>query len=105
MTLWAQTEGELADLRAVGDQLQSAASRLAEYVSSLDYDEVPYEVSMAVSEARRAVADWTALRRKATPQERPQPGRCWAQRLGSGRVCNLPRGHEGDHDLDNPPTV
>jgi hypothetical protein len=52
------------DLRAVGDQMQSAASRLAEFVSSLKYATVPYEVACAVYEAERSVQEWTALRRR-----------------------------------------
>jgi hypothetical protein len=42
-----------------GDKLQSAASRLAEWVRGQD---APYEVAMAAIEARSAVEQWTGAR-------------------------------------------
>jgi hypothetical protein len=42
-----------------GDKLQSAASRLAEWVRGQD---APYEVAMAAIEARSAVEQWTVAR-------------------------------------------
>lgn len=45
---------------APGDKLQSAASRLAEWVSA--QGDVPYEVRMAAIEARGAVRQWTLAR-------------------------------------------
>lgn len=49
-------------LTQVGDQLQSSASRLAEWISQ--QESVPYEVAVAVIETQRAVNDWTELRSK-----------------------------------------
>lgn len=46
-----------------GDQLQSAASRLAEWVRA--QEDVPYEVLMAALEAGSAVRRWTEARRKS----------------------------------------
>lgn len=45
----------------IGDQMQSAVSRLAEFIREYD---VAYEVEMAALEAAAAVKDWTELRRK-----------------------------------------
>ena len=47
-----------------GDTLQSAASRMAEWIRALDPNTVPYEVSMAALEARSAVDEWTEARRE-----------------------------------------
>ena len=63
----ATLEGECpicfhTDLSAVGDRMQSAASRLAEWVR--DQPGVPYEVFMAQIEARDEVAKWTEIRRQ-----------------------------------------
>lgn len=53
-----------SDLRAVGDTLQSVASRMAEFIiHDLTVPE-HYEVYMAALEARQAVEEWTALRRQ-----------------------------------------
>lgn len=55
------------NLTRVGDTLQSASSRMAAHITGQMHAHnhgVPYEVSMAALEADRAVADWTALRRK-----------------------------------------
>lgn len=46
-----------------GDQLQSAASRMAEYLLNLD-TKIPYEVLMAAHEANSAVDEWTKVRRQ-----------------------------------------
>lgn len=60
---------ELPDLTTAGDTLQSAASRLAEYVLKLTRDDqngqsvdVPYEVHLAALEAQTAVVHWTNAR-------------------------------------------
>lgn len=56
-----------SDLRATGDLMQSALSRLAEFVGQLDRLQVtstPYEVRMALAEAHDAIEAWTALRRQ-----------------------------------------
>lgn len=50
---------ELERLIRPGDTLQSAASRLAEWVREND---PPYEVRMAAIEAQRAVEEWTDAR-------------------------------------------
>lgn len=58
-------------LQKAGDQLQSSASRMAEFLNEQGYDyedrltgdSVPYEVRMAALEARRAVEAWTEARR------------------------------------------
>lgn len=50
-----------ADLMAVGDRLQSEASRVAEFLKG---ERVPYEVAMAVAEIEAAVKEWTDLRRR-----------------------------------------
>lgn len=52
-----------ASAQAIGDQMQSAASRMAEYVRA-QRGNVPYEVLMAALEAESAVKDWTSLRRQ-----------------------------------------
>lgn len=51
------------DLTAAGDTLQSAASRMAEWINKQG-TEVPYEVLMATFEARTAIDKWTDARRK-----------------------------------------
>jgi hypothetical protein len=58
---------ELDDLRQVGDTLQSAASRLAEWAASarLASGGVPYEVRGAIHEINRAVDQWTEIRSKS----------------------------------------
>lgn len=53
---------------AVGDELQSAGSRLGAYMRDLRLD-LPYEESMALLELEGAVHDWTKLRSKMEPQE------------------------------------
>lgn len=50
-----------ASAQVIGDTMQSAASRLAEWVNTAD---APYEVRMAALEAETSVADWTELRRQ-----------------------------------------
>lgn len=48
-----------------GDQLQSSASRMAEWIRKIDATSpgfVPYEVHMAVLEAEAAVHEWTGVR-------------------------------------------
>jgi hypothetical protein len=56
-------EAELADLRAVGDEIQSAASRMATHLLIDPEASPPYEVEMAAREARSAVDRWTELRK------------------------------------------
>lgn len=68
------------DLIPIGDQLQSSASRMAEWVLSSRATNVPYEVRMAALEAEDAVADWTEVRR--TPPA-PEPARCVCGALDS----------------------
>lgn len=57
-------EQEVGDLRAYGDEMQSALSRLAEYVLGSCKD-VPYETRMAALEGRSAVGRWTETRRRS----------------------------------------
>lgn len=53
------------DLSAVGDRMQSAASRLAEWVRDRPYGvQVPYEVEMAAIEARGEVEKWSEIRKR-----------------------------------------
>lgn len=57
----------ITDMTRVGDTLQSAGSRLAEFVFQeveRRGDSVPYEVHMAALEIERAKQDWTAIRSK-----------------------------------------
>lgn len=56
-----QERTKAAKLLTPGDTLQSAASRLVEWV--LQQEGVPYETHMAALEARGAVAQWTEARR------------------------------------------
>lgn len=60
---------ERDELRAIGDRMQSEASRLAEFVRreypSHRWDSLPYEVGMALLEVESAVKDWTEERRRA----------------------------------------
>lgn len=69
------TDQETAELRYIGDGLQSAASRLADYVER--GDKAPYEVAMACHEARDFVEQWTAARvgyATSNPTEGAQDG-------------------------------
>ena len=53
-------------LTKAGDQLQSAAARMAEWITSNDRGVVaPYEVHMAALEAQDAVGEWTIARQKS----------------------------------------
>lgn len=54
---------ELRELRKIGDTLQSAADRLADYVER--GDKPPYEVAMACHEARVNVLRWTDARKSS----------------------------------------
>lgn len=50
-------------LSAIGDRLQSEASRLAEWVATVSHEvQVPHEVQMAVGAVRAAVDDWSDVR-------------------------------------------
>lgn len=51
------------DLTAVGDRMQSAASRMAEWINKQGAH-VPYEVLMATLEARTEIDKWTDIRRR-----------------------------------------
>lgn len=57
---------ETAELRYIGDGMQSAASRMAEWIrnvgSKVHGRELPYEVYMAALEAEDYVAQWTDAR-------------------------------------------
>lgn len=54
---------EQDDLRSIGDRLQSAASRMAEWiVDDSAQKNPPYEVVVAALEAEKAVAEWTDAR-------------------------------------------
>lgn len=57
---------EVDDLRAVGDLMQSAGSRLAEWAEEWK-DDVPmsYETEMALLELRDGIRLWTGVRRKS----------------------------------------
>lgn len=70
-----------SNLRATGDAMQSALSRLAEYVTAEESGRVPYEVLMAALEGRDAIAVWTALRRQDAIPARPEPRRNRTGRL------------------------
>lgn len=52
-------------LTRVGDTLQSCAARMAAYLDRLDVvnPELPYEVNMAVIEARDCINEWTEIRK------------------------------------------
>lgn len=57
------------ELRAIGDLLQSEASRLVEWAEKSTQDhptslEMPYEVRMALLGVQDAVEMWTEVRRK-----------------------------------------
>jgi len=60
----ADIAGAPGRLIAAGDQLQSAASRMAEYLLKIGQErgDLPYEVFMAALEARTAVTAWTEAR-------------------------------------------
>ena len=53
----------IAELVRIGDEMQSEASRLAEWVDK--QQDVPYEVSMALMSVQHTVEAWTAERRRA----------------------------------------
>lgn len=55
---------ELALLRQHGDAMQSALSRLCEYLDGTE-EQMPYEVSMARLEGHAAVDNWTDVRRES----------------------------------------
>jgi hypothetical protein len=59
-----EVEAELAELRAIGDLMQSSLSRLveAELPRPLSQPEHGYEVHMAALEGRTAIEDWTRAR-------------------------------------------
>lgn len=67
-----------SDLRATGDAMQSALSRIATFLRQdearhpLDRLDIPYEVRMACIEGLDACDEWTALRRQ---DARPAPRR------------------------------
>lgn len=52
-----------AALTQAGDTMQSAASRLAQWVRAQGCESVPYEVWMAALEAESSVDHWTEARR------------------------------------------
>lgn len=55
-----------------GDELQSAAGRLAVFVRFIQKERlmvVPYEIALAAEEAESAVEGWTAVRRSTPPPE------------------------------------
>jgi hypothetical protein len=56
------------DLTAIGDRMQSALSRIVEWVETPAPAPAlpPYEVLNALNEGRRAVDDWTAARRETS---------------------------------------
>lgn len=58
----AEREQNVEPLLQSGDQLQSAASRMAEFLRGQEIN-MPYEVSMATLEAERAVGNWTKARK------------------------------------------
>lgn len=53
----------ITELVRIGDEMQSEASRLAEWVNK--QQDVPYEVSMALMSVQHTVEAWTAERRRA----------------------------------------
>src|SRR5688572_11923656 len=59
-----EAEIERDSLIPAGDKLQSAASRMAEWIRTQAYDliQVPYEVHQAAIEADSAVNQWTDAR-------------------------------------------
>lgn len=60
---------EIVSLRQIGDQMQSAGSRLAEAVEDHFDDEIfqvlGYESAMALRELKSAIKQWTEARRKS----------------------------------------
>lgn len=57
---------ELSELRAVGDMMQSEASRIIEWISHKDMgDQIPYEVRMAIIGVQNSIERWTEIRRKS----------------------------------------
>lgn len=68
---WDALTSERDDMRAWGDQMQSEASRLAEWASELwdnEPEKMPYEVGMAVVSVRNLVEGWTRLRCGPEPE-------------------------------------
>lgn len=63
----ARVMEDVDELRRIGDELQSEASRLAEWVLKLEKNDVgvPYEVRMARASTEIAVEEWTQERKKA----------------------------------------
>lgn len=59
----AAIKAERDALRVAGDAMQSAASRMAEYINSRRSPSDPYEVVMAALEADGATQAWTEARR------------------------------------------
>ena len=65
---------ELAELRYIGDGLQSAASRMAEWIAAFTDTRImamPYEVRMAALEARDYVEQWTDARVGYATERKP----------------------------------
>lgn len=64
-----QRLAELVRLRQVGDQMQSAGSRVAEWmaeqIENPDVDVLPYEVRMAYLELTAAIHHWTEIRKES----------------------------------------
>lgn len=56
------TDQETAELRHIGDGMQSAASRMAEWIRRVHNDDAPYEVHLAALEAEDYIAQWTDAR-------------------------------------------
>lgn len=64
----SQMREELADLRAIGDTMQSAFSRVAQSVHEIignDVGLMGYESYMALLEGESAIEKWTEARKKS----------------------------------------
>jgi hypothetical protein len=61
-----EIRAELLELRAIGDLMQSASSRVLDWITSvesIEHDSIPYEVRGALHEIRSTVAKWTEIRK------------------------------------------
>jgi hypothetical protein len=72
------TDQETAELRYIGDKMQSQASRVLAWLEPKAVDGyTPYEVSMAMVELKESIEDWTHARigyATSNPTERTEDG-------------------------------
>jgi len=81
-----------ADVRAWGDQMQSEASRLAEFVRGGVGVDVPYEAAQALIAVEGAVEAWTELR-TSDGASRPSPDTTSSSSGGGGERVTLWKPH------------